>query len=977
MKTSVLIALLAALLPTLGTAQETIPTIFQKAEAANPANPDFRFLWRTDPGVRYHLQTSENLSTWTDVPGYPKRATGPVEYHDLTPIPGGKQFIKAILLDEQAPVLVETHPQDGAIGVPCFEDFEIQIQDATGINPASISLKVGGQSAMTLASTPGLTFADGVLRYDAVDTAHGAAGEVITVVLSVADTEGNATTLSWSLTLQEQAVERVAGIYVFGSAAAQRDGQRLSARQRAMAQSIIGPVRLPTSGGAEYELNSITPTTVVISYAGEVCPVLGTYIANFSPTRREEVFYRRVLSRVDDIASKTLTLQTEDVPLPDIVDGTVSVSSVSRIYNVDEAGNIQPALELTAGLTFPTIGLPASGFVGKTYELRNDDDFTVAKVTPKELKFQSTPSIQAGIRTSFGKLQEMNATIKARHELAAVFDVEVLLAAYKVTRRPIWDLDPEPHKFMYLGQLGPMPVFVDLVFDSHLNFTTEASASLTAEFGFRRTFDQGVTLSYKDGGAVSLDPFSTPINTETIPFKLDLTGSLESGFRAEASLEFLVYGLAGVGVSLEGWATVKFVKSTDGQPLEATYGVGVDLVAKPVGVVFELLGESLRPSVTLPLWSWERNLLDDATRLAVAITPDTGMDTWTMERVLSGTAGSDIGQTYFTYNGNPIPGTNGPTCSLPPSAYAGTFGAAAVSLSGTGQTIVSPPVTPPAPPTPTGFSFISPGWFEMGQTGIAEPVHSVYVSGFYMARYETTKELWDEVRAWGIANGRGYDLAVGNGGYASKGVSHPVHSITWYDMVKWCNARSEKENLTPCYTVGGLTYKTGQDPAVVCNFAANGYRLPTEAEWEKAARGGLSGKLFPWGETITHDQANYYSSSSYGYDTSTTRGYHPVWSGNNNGVYPYSSPVGSFAPEPNYGLYDMAGNMWEWCWDWYGSYTATSQNDPQGAPSGSYRVFRGGGWYDYASYARCAGRYGYDPTFAYYFFGFRLARGQP
>ena len=273
------------------------------------------------------------------------------------------------------------------------------------------------------------------------------------------------------------------------------------------------------------------------------------------------------------------------------------------------------------------------------------------------------------------------------------------------------------------------------------------------------------------------------------------------------------------------------------------------------------------------------------------------------------------------------------------------------------------------PPVPSGFALIPAESFQMGQDGFATPVHSVYVRAFYMAKYETTKELWDSVRAWGGDNGY-TDLAAGNGSYASKGANHPVHSITWYDMVKWCNARSQKENLTPCYTVSGATYKTGQNSAVVCNFAASGYRLPTEAEWEKAARGGLSGKNFPWGDTITHSQANYYSSSSYAYDVSSTRGYHPTYG---TGSAPYSSPVGSFAPN-GYGLYDMAGNMWEWCWDWYGYYTAGSQTDPRGASSGSGRVFRGGGWYYYAYYCRAAFRYYRNPTGSNSIIGFRLAR---
>ena len=156
------------------------------------------------------------------------------------------------------------------------------------------------------------------------------------------------------------------------------------------------------------------------------------------------------------------------------------------------------------------------------------------------------------------------------------------------------------------------------------------------------------------------------------------------------------------------------------------------------------------------------------------------------------------------------------------------------------------------PPAPDGFALIPAGSFQMGDqsnplVGWSDerPVHSVYVSAFYMGKYEVTKELWDEVRAWGLNNGY-TDLPVGNGSYASKGANHPVHSINWYAMVKWCNARSQKEGLTPCYTVSGTTYKTGSS-APDCNWNANGYRLPTRGGVGEGGAGWAEREEFPVG----------------------------------------------------------------------------------------------------------------------------------
>ena len=259
----------------------------------------------------------------------------------------------------------------------------------------------------------------------------------------------------------------------------------------------------------------------------------------------------------------------------------------------------------------------------------------------------------------------------------------------------------------------------------------------------------------------------------------------------------------------------------------------------------------------------------------------------------------------------------------------------------------------PVPSEADQYALIPAGSFTMGDglDGLSDaPVHSVNVSGFYMGKHEVSWSQWQEVRDWAVSNGYSDLSGVGSGVAGT----HPVQMVNWYEVVKWCNAASERAGLPPVYRVsnGGAVYRTGE-LAPYIDYTQQGYRLPTEAEWEKAARGGSSGKRFPWGDLISHDNANYYASTSYSYDSSSG-GYHPSY---NDGSFPYTSPVGSFAAN-GYGLYDMSGNVFEWCNDWYGSsyYSSSPGSDPAGPTTGTYRVPRGGSWLNIAYDCRVANR---------------------
>ena len=259
----------------------------------------------------------------------------------------------------------------------------------------------------------------------------------------------------------------------------------------------------------------------------------------------------------------------------------------------------------------------------------------------------------------------------------------------------------------------------------------------------------------------------------------------------------------------------------------------------------------------------------------------------------------------------------------------------------------------------TNMVCIPSGAFQMGSDTSnftnEQPSGVIHLNTFAIDANEITYTNWFKVRRWATNNGYFFgsgQCGVVSGGGAAPTNSHPVVNVGWHDAVKWCNARSQFEGLLPAYyTSPSQTniYKSNAlDLADACvNWNANGYRLPTEAEWEKAARGGFTAQEYPWGNSIAATNARFVASGT-----------------TNVAAYPANG----------LSVRDAAGNVSEWCWDWSGSYSNRSTANPTGPATGTFRVVRGGSWSNDASRLRCAYRGSLAPSSSNTAVGFRCVR---
>ncbi len=267
--------------------------------------------------------------------------------------------------------------------------------------------------------------------------------------------------------------------------------------------------------------------------------------------------------------------------------------------------------------------------------------------------------------------------------------------------------------------------------------------------------------------------------------------------------------------------------------------------------------------------------------------------------------------------------------------------------------------------------------FPMGWAGgypDSEPVHTVSLDSFQIGKHEISFALWLDVKAWGQRNGYVFAHLGGRGSDPTISTArHPVTKINWYDCLAWCNAYSEREGLAPSYYMPGQAHVPAnvyRDSSEELEFSstdvdwtADGFRLPTEAEWEYVAR-YIDGTNF--------DRGDMHS----GNDINADIDYFAWYSVNSEGS---THPVGALSGN-RLGVKDMSGNVWEWCWDCYGSeyYNWSPTNNPKGPEGINLRVLRGGSFYYSSFYCSTSKRYFMAAAdWVYHYRGFRVCRGAP
>lgn len=680
-----LVTLLAALFgsTSLLPAQTNKLVIFPDEDALTTET--LKLVWPTTPGLRYEVKQSTNLQIWSTAPGFPAPAAGPAQQMPF--ITDGKaRFFRVHQLDEQPPAILSQYPQDGGFAVPRFSNLTLELSDVSGIATNSLRLTVGYLGTFWLTNSQ-LTFSNNILTFiNGGSIPLGNWGTNIQATLVVADSLGNTGTNSWSFTLETQP-QVVTNLFVFGSPQAQRTGQQIGNIPTRVLAQRFGPV--PMDAGDPWTLELVASNRLEISYTN-IAPgfALNQYICNLTPARPEDIFNRKITSISNAPADKLLTLYTIEVPLTEIAtNGAVSITGNSMVLQTGTNGNFAKAFEIGGTVTFPRIGYSLDG---TEFKLKNAGDFDIVNLTLEEEHWWLTPRLQVGLEVHWGELKRFEAIASGHIDSASVWDVDFLLAGVAL-ETTFFDLpEPlEPKSWMFLGSIGPVPVYASLGLDVKVKGRAEVNATVNFHAGKRETADASFGVTYNKPDVQWVHTFNFP-PPEVIPFTANINaeGSVRVSF--EPALEFLVYGLAGISAGITPSAAVVFETGT-GQPLSGRLEADVTFDLGLAGPAFELFDPT--PELSLSLWHDEWHLFPNASAIAFKQQPQSQTVPVGGSAYFFCTVATPETPAYqWHFNGVPMPGQTARTLSIP-SVSSGHSGNYQVRVTAGGQTSNSVPAT--------------------------------------------------------------------------------------------------------------------------------------------------------------------------------------------------------------------------------------------------------------------------------------------
>lgn len=931
-----------------------------------------RLIWSTDPGIRYELQESSDLSdpdSWTTVAGYPTEAEALAQQALIVLDAPDRKFYRVATLDEQPPEIVSRTPVDGAFGVGRFSPISFMLDDVTGVDSSSISFTVAEHGMFTTGS-PQLSYEDGVVTFWlGGDDALGGYGDSIEVELIVADGAGNVATNVWSFTLEIEPVLD-GDVFVFGSPEAQRAGQKLTDSQRAIANRTVGGTPMPmTDPQNPWTLEEVGDNHILISYQGSTPPSFSVdqRLVNAAPVREHEVFYRKVTGVQVNAGEQTVLLDTVNVAWWEIAAEVSQLftpaTTIQTIYEILEDGLLVDAgVSIEIGATF-----------GQTFEFSEGGTTAAFQL---DGSFSFVPELHVAFNIHDKQLEALY--VKVAGTLTA--DAEFVASVSGSLERSYTPSVPffRNDYMSFLGMAGPIPVWVNIRFSLNAEVGVNLAAASEARYDFYYQRYRSFAATYSPrapelngwktenfsvlGAGDSKPEFTTDISggvwAELIP-EIDVRlmhvagakAAIPAGVALNANASFSGGELADYNWAITAYIDVRgdvsvFAVQDDILPFSYRFferqwagppTPHIHILAHPqsqsvtAGQTVVLSASATGPGALLYQWYRNGSLYQHGGNQLVINNAHSGHtgDYHVVARSGGQAAVSDTATVTVTADSGPagdylvIDLSAGPSASSYPVSYL-----SAIPPGGWTDEYKTTKLVLRRIPAGT-FTMGSPAG-EQGRYSVEAQRQVTLTKDFYIGVFQVTQKQWERVMGY-------WPSYFNNVTYRD---SRPLEQRSWND-------------------IRGGTWPGGQAASGtfmqrISDRTGLSFDLPTEAQWEYACRAGTTTALNS-GKNLTNtgscpnmsEVGRYWFNGGSGFSQggSTAVG---------------TAKVGSYVPNA-WGLYDMHGNVWEWCLDWYAA-SPQGTIDPVGAASGSNRVRRGGGCYSNARYCRSATRRSVTPS---------------